>query len=88
MMKCAICGISIDSVEKMLEMDWIASFFEGDEEHGPLCPSCTDILLTMAPDGEFELKEEYRGKIIYNDQAITYHEEDPMEEIVLGFILN
>lgn len=87
MMKCAICGISIDSVESMIEEDWISTFFEGDEEHGPLCPSCTDTLLNMAPDGEFELKEEYRGKIIYNDQVVTY-EEEHMEEIVLGFILN
>ena len=62
-MKCAICGIAIDSIEKMLEQDWIASFFDGEDEHGPLCPSCTDTLLYIAPNGEFELKEEYRGKI-------------------------
>ena len=87
MMKCAICGITIDSVEKMLEQDWIASFFDGEDEHGPLCPSCTDTLLYIAPDGEFELKEEYRGKIIYHDHILT-HETDHFEEIVLGFILN
>ncbi len=87
MMKCAICGISIDSLEQMIEQDWLSCFYEGDEEHGPLCPSCTETLLNMAPDGEFELKEEYRGKIVYNDQVVTYDEE-PMDEIVLGFILN
>jgi len=74
----------------MIEEDWISSFFEGDEEHGPLCPSCTDTLLIMAPDGEFELKEEYKGKIIYNDQIVKPEEviEGQIEEIVLGFILN
>ena len=86
-MKCAICGISIHSVEQMIEQDWISSFFDGDEEHGPLCPSCKNTLLHMAPDGEFELKEEFRGKIVYHDQVVI-PEEDQMEEIVLGFILN
>jgi hypothetical protein len=87
MMQCAICGITIDSVEKMLEQDWIDSFFDGEDEHGPLCPSCTDTLLYIAPDGEFELKEEYRGKIIFHDHILT-HEADYFEEIILGFILN
>ena len=87
MMNCAICGISTESVEDMIGQDWVSSFFDGDEEHGPICPSCSEMLISIAPDGEFELKEEYRGKIIYNDEVINYEEEHE-GDIILGFILN
>ena len=86
-MKCTICGISIKSIEEVFEEDWIFSFFEGDEEHGPLCPSCSDRLICIAQDGVYELKEEYGGKIVYNDQLEQY-DDDPLDDVVLGFILN
>jgi hypothetical protein len=86
-MQCAICGITINTVDELIEQDWVHSFFEGEEEHGPVCPSCSETLICIAPDGEFELKEEYKGKIVYQDKAIQY-EEDPMTDVVLGFILN
>lgn len=86
-MKCAICGIKADSIDEMIDQDWICSFFEGDIEHGPVCSSCSDRLIHIAPDGEFELRDEYRGKIVYSDQLEKY-DEDPMEDVVLGYILN
>jgi len=86
-MQCAICGITINSVDELIEQDWLHSFFEGEEEHGPVCPSCSEILICIAPDGEFEIKQEYKGKIVYHDDALSY-EEDPMTDVVLGFILN
>lgn len=87
MIMCTICGTSINSLEEVLEQDWIFSFFEGEEEHGPLCPSCSEILLYIAQDGVYELKKEYRGKVVYNDQLEGY-EDDPLSDVILGFILN
>ena len=86
-MKCAICGMSIDSINELMDQEWVYSFFEGDEEHGPVCPSCSEKLICIAPDGEFELKEEFRSKIVYQDQ-VRHYEEDPMTDVILGFILN
>jgi len=85
-MQCTICGLEINS-EEVYKDDWIYSFFDGEEEHGPLCPSCSDILLYIAKDGEYTLKEEYRGKIAYNDQ-MEQIEDDPLTDVLLGFILN
>jgi hypothetical protein len=47
-------------------------------------------LISIAPDGEFEIKEEYRGKIIFTDQPESYedYQDDPLSEMVLSFILN
>jgi hypothetical protein len=44
-MKCAICGIQIDSVDEAVEQGWTPYFFDGDKEHDPACPSCTETLL-------------------------------------------
>mgnify|MGYP001193083556 CR=1 FL=1 len=85
-MKCTVCGTSIDSVEDIIEDDWIFFFYDGEDEHGPLCPSCSDMILSPAQDGEYEVKEEYRGKIVYDDQLDN--DDDQLEEVVLGFILN
>ncbi len=87
MMICTICGTSIHSIEEVIEQDWIFYFFEGEDEHGPLCPSCSELLISIASDGAYELKHEYRGKIVYNDQLESY-DEDPFSDVVLGFILN
>lgn len=86
-MKCTICGISINATEEVFEQGWVFCFFEGDEEHGPVCPSCSDRLIYIAHDGVYELKKEYRGKVIYNDQLEMY-DDDPLSDVVLGFILN
>ena len=87
MIKCAICGITINSVDELVEQDWVHSFFEGEEEHGPVCPSCSEKLICIAPDGEFELKQEFKGKIVYRDHVRQY-DDDPLTDVVLGFILN
>lgn len=42
MMKCAICGIRIDSIDKVIEEGWVPYFYEGDKEHDPVCPSCSE----------------------------------------------
>ncbi len=67
-MRCAICGIQIDSVDDAVEQGWTPGFFDGNQEHEVACPSCTETLLQMGEDGEMEVKEEYRGKLKYLDE--------------------
>ena len=67
-MNCAICGIQIDSVEEAIEEGWCPYFFDGDKEHDPACPSCTETLLRQGDHGEMEVKEEYRGKMRFLDE--------------------
>ena len=55
MIKCSICGISIDSFDDAVEEGWIPFFFEGDGEHGPACASCSEKLICQSQDGNFEL---------------------------------
>ena len=62
-MKCAICGIQIDSVDEAIEKGWTPYFYEGEKEHELACPDCTASLLQLSEDGEMEIKEEYRSKI-------------------------
>ena len=87
-MKCAICGISIDSLEEAIEQDWIPRLYEGDEQHGPACAGCSECLLRMADDGEMEVRGEYRGKIIYQDEMYDEDDPDDRTDLILGFILN
>jgi hypothetical protein len=47
-MRCAICGIEIDSIEEGINEGWIPYFYEGETEHGPVCPSCSEDLLRRA----------------------------------------
>jgi hypothetical protein len=87
-MKCTVCRTSVDAVENVIDDDWIFCFFDGKDEHGPLCPSCSDLLLQPDLDGDYELKEEFKGKIAYDDQLEHDEEEEPLDQVVLGFILN
>lgn len=84
-MKCVICGIDTNSLSYREGHEWVPYFFENDSEHGPVCPFCKEKLIGVGSDGEYELREEYEGKIVY-------HEENPdgdlWEDVVLGFILN
>jgi hypothetical protein len=80
-MKCAICGIEIDSIEKAIKEGWIPYFFEGKTEHESACPGCAEVFLESGEDGEMEVKEEYQGKIKYLDEKVK-------ENLVMEVILN
>ena len=68
-MNCAICGIQIDSVDEAFEQGWTPSFCDGEIQHDPACPACTDSLLQINEHGEWEVKEKYRGKLRYPDES-------------------
>ena len=80
-MKCAICGIEIESMEQAIEEGWTPFFFEEETEHEFACPGCSEVFLQSGEDGEMEVKEEYRGKIKYLDEKLKEH-------WVMGVMLN
>ena len=67
-MRCSICGIQIDLVEDAIEQGWCPYFYDGETEHEPACPSCTETLLQTGKDGEMEVKEKFRGKIKFLEE--------------------
>ena len=85
-MKCIICGISVDTIDEAVDQDWIPFFYEGEEPHGPACADCCETLFHSGEGGETRVKEEFRGKIVYQ------HEEEPEleceEPLVMGLIFN
>jgi hypothetical protein len=82
-MRCSICGIRIDSVDEAVEAGSIPTFYDGETEHDLACPACSEALLQMGEDGEMEVKEEYRGKLIYfeNETGDEGGEENLAKEI-------
>jgi len=76
-MRCAICGIEIESIDDAINEGWIPYFYDGETEHEFVCPGCSEVFLEQGKDGEIEVKEEYRGKIKYLD-------EKPKEHWVMG----
>ena len=90
-MKCVICGIPLpmDSLDESSDQDWVPFFYEGDEQHGPVCTDCTCSLMETSEYGDLVVKPEFRGKLSYQD-GLSEDEEDryEVEEVLLGFILN
>ena len=84
-MKCTICGMQIASIEEAIERNWILSFYEGDELHGPACCDCSRSLLETCKDGEFTVKDTFSGKIIYLQEYLGPEECEPLS---MGLIFN
>lgn len=82
-MNCAICGITIDSMEDAMEEGWEPYFYEGEIEHEFACPACAETFLQQGEDGEMEVKEEYRGKLKYHDQ-----QNEQGQNMIVGVILS
>ncbi len=83
-MKCAICGIEIETIQEAIEQGWLPSFYEGETEHGPVCSSCAETMICVGEDGEMELKAEYCGKIQYIDNH--YSSELLEKDLVMAII--
>jgi len=80
-MKCALCGIIIDSIDEVIKDGWTPYFYEGETEHECASPGCSEIFLELGKDQEMEVKEEYRGKIVYQDKE---RKEDLVMEVMLN----
>jgi hypothetical protein len=68
-MKCAICGVTIDSIDDAIDEGWTPYFYEGEIEHEFACPDCAETFLKEGECGEMEVKEEYKGKIMFLDEG-------------------
>ena len=86
-MKCAICLTEIDSAEKGITEGWIPYFYEGEQEHGPSCPSCFEQFLFQGEDGEAEVKPEYRGKFSYSDGDYADKDDLSDERTLVGIVV-
>ena len=86
-MICAICGLQVNSIDDAIEEGWTPYFQDGDQEHDPACPSCTETLLQEGADGEWEVKEEYRGKLKYLDEGADEPWQDH-SEVVAALLVN
>jgi hypothetical protein len=85
-MKCAICGIQIDSVEDAIDQGWIPYIWDEDrEKDGPFCASCSETLIQIDEDSEYVVKEEYGGKIVYLDG--DFYENEPDDHLFEGIVL-
>ena len=80
-MKCAICGMIVDSIDEAVDQGWIPYFYDGDEEHETACPSCTEALLQEGVDGVMEVKEEYQGRLKYLDES---EDEACQDHLIIG----
>ena len=82
-MKCAICGIEVETVEEAIEQDWIPSFYdEMGNEHEFGCSDCAGLFLQVGIDGEMEVKQEYRGKLNYTA------DEQPPKHLLIGIAIS
>ena len=72
-MYCSICGTGIESIDDAVEQGWLPSFWDGDFHHEVACPSCSETIIRVGNDGEYELKPEYQGKIVYQDSESGEH---------------
>jgi len=68
-MKFSICGIQISTVIEAAEEGSSPYFYGGETEREVACPACTQALLQEGTDGEWEVKEEFRGKLRYLDET-------------------
>ena len=84
-MKCSICGIVIDDIEKAIEEGWTPSFWDGENQHDPACAGCSEAILEYGEDGEFQVKDEYRGKVKFLDDQ---QEVAPKGDLVVGIMLS
>ena len=85
-MKCAICGTTVESIEDAIDLGWLPNFWEGEKEYGPACAGCCETLIQEDEYGEFELKEEYRGKITYQED--DYLEKEPERHLAIGIAIS
>jgi hypothetical protein len=50
-MRCSICGIEIDSIDKAVNQRWAPYFYEGETKHEIACPGYSKVFLESGEDG-------------------------------------
>ena len=75
-MRCAICGLRIDSIDQAVDQGWTPYFHDGRTEHEVACPACTYAFLQEGKDCELEVKEEYKGKLAYFEGSAGKEDSD------------
>ena len=58
---------TIDSIDQAITEGWLPSFYDGEIQHEVCCPSCSETIVQVGDDLEYEVKPEYQGKIVYQD---------------------
>jgi hypothetical protein len=66
-MRCAICGITVETIDEAVEEGWTPYFYDGEKEHEFACRRCSQAILQVDDNGEMEVREEFRGRINYLD---------------------
>jgi hypothetical protein len=84
-MRCSICGIIVDDIEKAIEEGWIPSFYDGEQQHDPACSGCSEAILEAGEDGELQVRAEYRGKVKFLDDL---PESSPKGDLVMGVMIS
>ena len=85
-MKCAICLSEIKSIEQAILDGWEPSFYEGETEHGPACPSCSEIFLVQGEDKVIEVKKQYQGSLTYSDGDYSDVDDEEVDDLVAQVI--
>jgi uncharacterized protein with PIN domain len=61
-MKCAICGMEIESIDEAIDEGWIPYFYDGETEHEFVCPGCSEVFLELGEDGEMKGRRNIAGR--------------------------
>ncbi len=80
-MYCSICSTEIESIDDAVSEGWLPSFWDANVHHEAVCPNCSETIIHVGDDGEYEVKPEYQGKIVYMDSESGKH------HIVMGIAL-
>lgn len=68
-MRCKICGKPAGSIQEAIRDHWVFSFMDGEFLLGPACADCSNALFRADGEGEREVKDIYRGRILYQDEG-------------------
>jgi len=75
--------MTVEDVDEAVDEGWTPYFYDGEHEHGPACPSCSEVVLHAGDDGEVEVKQEYRKSIKYLDEERP----DPADDLVMTVMI-
>ena len=60
-------------------------FYDGEQQHDPVCSGCSETILETGKDGELQVKAEYRGKVKFLDDL---PESRPKGDLIMGVMIS